>query len=305
MSVPSAKAELVFKNDATLGECPVWDEKNNLLYWVDILSGELYRYNPVEEEHTVFPINEHIGSFALCGDMQGAILAVRSGFAFLEWKNKKITRLSDPESHVPGNRFNDGKCDPYGRFWAGTLSYDGYEGTGSIYCVNSEYNVSKKMGGFTIPNGMAWDTEEHLFYLIDSSKQTIYCFDYDQETGKLGNQSVVVKLDNVQGLPDGMTIDEENKLWVAIYNGAKVIRIDPATGRILYSIKLPVPQVTSCTFGGPGLNELYITTAREHMAKEQIEQVPLSGSLFKAKLPFEGKVACCFTDQDCLSEKIE
>lgn len=287
MSIPSQEAELELQFDATLAECPVWDERENLLYWVDILSGQLYRYDPVQKENTGFEIGEHIGSFAL-REENGAVLALKSGFAFYDFDAGKITHLSDPEAHLPNHRFNDGKCDPKGRFWAGTLSYQQQQGVGSLYVLNPNLSIDLKLRKLTIPNGMAWDTEKQVFYFIDSPDSTIYSFDYDEKTGEITNRSVVLKIDHPEALPDGMTIDDEGKLWTALYNGYKVIRIDPKTGEILYEIMLPVPQVTSCVFGGEKLNELYITTAREHMTEEQVEEFPLSGSIFKTELPFNG-----------------
>ncbi|MFH5833990.1 SMP-30/gluconolactonase/LRE family protein [Halalkalibaculum sp. DA384] len=290
MSIPSQKAELELEYDATLAECPVWDERENQLYWVDILSGILYRYDARRKQNTGFEIGEHVGSFAMRED-RGAVLALKSGFAFYDFETRKTTHLSDPEAHLPNHRFNDGKCDPRGRFWAGTLSYDQQQGAGSLYMLNSNLSIDLKLRRLTIPNGMAWDTGLEAFYFIDSPDRTIYSFDFDEHTAEIDNRSVVLELDHPDALPDGMTIDTEGNLWVALYNGFKVICIDPGNGNTLYEVELPVPQVTSCTFGGDQLDELYITTAREHMKEEQVEKYPLSGSIFRAKVPFNGTPA--------------
>lgn len=294
MSIPSTEATLAFKSEATLGECPVWDEQVGRLYWIDIISGKLCRCDPSSGENVAFAIGSPVGSFALRQGGQGAIIATEGGFAFLGFDSGETTPLSDPEPHLPGNRFNDGKCDPKGRFWAGTLSCDNEKDAGSLYCINSTLNITKKWDHLTCSNGMAWDTDDHIFYLIDSVNQTIHCFDYDLETGGISNQSVVAQLDYNNVLPDGMTIDTENKLWVALYNGSAIIRLDPSSGDILYKVNVPVPQVTSCTFGGPDFRELYITTAREGMSQEEIRRKPLSGSVFKAEVPFYGSPASRF-----------
>ncbi|MDX1640432.1 MAG: SMP-30/gluconolactonase/LRE family protein [Balneolaceae bacterium] len=288
MSIQSLQAEPLLKQNSILGECPVWDDRQNLLYWVDILSGNLFRYNPNLQKTTVFDIGEHIGSFALCENNR-AILALKSGFAFYNFQSNRIERIINPESHLSNSRFNDGKCDPFGRFWAGTLTYDVKKGAGSLYTLTSaEGAVETKLSNLTIPNGMAWHTGRKKFYFIDSPDRVIYQFDCDVNEGKIANRSVLFEFPASGPLPDGMTMDAEGHLWVALYNGYKVVRINPDSAKIVFKVELPVPQVTSCTFGGPELNELYITTAREHMTEEEIAKVPLSGALFKADVPFRG-----------------
>lgn len=287
MNEQRVQADRILSQYAVLGECPVWDDRQNFLYWVDILSGNLFRYDPKTQKNHVYDIGEHIGSFALCED-ERAILALKSGFALFDFQSTRIERIVNPESHHSGNRFNDGKCDPSGRFWAGTLSYKLEKGAGNVYAMNANREVNTKLENLTIPNGMAWDTDCDTFYFIDSPDRKIYQFDYDRTTAKISNQEVLFEFKSTAALPDGMTIDTDGHLWVALYNGFKVVRIDPKKSRIVFEVELPVPQVTSCTFGGDQLNELYITTAREHMTEEDIEKYPLSGALFKAVVPFRG-----------------
>lgn len=287
MSIQSVQAEPVLAQKAVLGECPVWDDRQNMLYWVDILSGNLFRLEPQINNLTVFDIGEHIGSFAL-RENNGAILALKSGFAFYDFQSNRIERMINPESHLSNNRFNDGKCDPHGRFWSGTLSYDVAKGAGSLYALSTMNDIKIKLKNLTIPNGMAWHTGRKKFYFIDSPDRKIYQFDYEAHTGRISNRSTLFEFPPTGPLPDGMTIDEEGYLWVALYNGFKVVRINPVSAEIEFKVELPVPQVTSCTFGGPNLNVLYITTAREHMTEEEIVKAPLSGALFKAELPFRG-----------------
>jgi sugar lactone lactonase YvrE len=289
----SIKATVELKWEATLGEGPVWDEAEAKLYWVDILSGTLFQYDPDEKTNPACDIGEHLGAVAL-REQGGLVMAMQSGFAFFDPKTQKMTKITDPESHLPDNRFNDGKCDPSGRFWAGTLSYNVEQGAGSLYCLDGEHKVDLKLQDLTISNGMAWNKERSKFFFIDTPSRKICAYDYDDTSGEISNPSVVKKLDKSEGYPDGMTIDQEGRLWVALYDGGKVIRIDPANGETLFEVYLPVPQVTSCTFGGPDFNELYITTGRENMPKEKVEQVPLSGSLFKVELPYKGSPASRF-----------
>lgn len=287
MSIPSIQAALEFNQPAILAECPVWDERQNLLYWVDILSGSLFQYDPGQKKQVVFDIGEHIGSFAL-REEEGAVLALKSGFAFYSFQSNRIERIANPESHLDNNRFNDGKCDPAGRFWSGTLSYQVTENAGNLYILNSNLDVESKLQNLTVPNGMAWDLKKEIFYFIDSPDRTIYKFDYDDKTGRIENQRSFFEFGPGDGLPDGMTIDDDGHLWVALYNGFKVVRIDTDNKEIVFEVNLPVPQVTSCTFGGKDLNTLYITTAREHMTRDEIEEAPLSGCIFKADVPARG-----------------
>lgn len=281
------QAKLEYQMDAHLGEGPVWDETRQKLWWVDILSGKLHKYNPAASRNSSVDLGEHIGAAVLCNN-GGLVLALKSGFYFFNEKTGEKTPVTDPESHLPKNRFNDGKCDPAGRFWAGTLSYNLVKGAGSLYCLNPDLTVEKKLTGITISNGLAWNSLGDRFFFIDTPTGKISSFRYDKESGDITNRSVITHIDEKAGYPDGMTIDAEDKLWVALYGGGKIIRINPETGGVEFEVRLPVPRPTSCTFGGNGLNELYITTCREHMNREDLKKYPESGSLFRVKLPFRG-----------------
>lgn len=279
------EATVAYETRAILGEGPVWDVIKEKLYWVDIVSGKLFVYDPRAGTNTTFDVGGHLGAVAL-REKGGLVLAKESGFAFFDLQTREVTPIADPEAHIPGNRFNDGKCDPSGRFWAGTLSYDLEEGAGNLYCLDVDLSVDQKLTGLTISNGMAWDRERTRFFLVDSGTGNLFSFDYDEPAGGISSQSVVWHSE--QGSPDGMTIDTEDHLWVALYGAGKVLRIDPASGETVFEVRLPVPRPTSCTFGGQGLDELYITTARENMSDEELWETPLSGSLFKAKVPAKG-----------------
>lgn len=290
MTIPSIQADVELKINAILGEGPVWDSDLNKLYWVDILAGRLFRYNPETGSNKTWEIGEHIGAVVL-RKKGGLLLAIKTGFAFFDPDSGKIEKIADPESQMSGNRFNDGKCDPAGRFWAGTMSYKVEAGRGRLYCLHSELTVEQKLTGLTISNGLAWNEKINKFYFIDTLAHQIAAFDYEPETGNIQNRKIIKKINKKEGLPDGMTIDEEGCLWVALYNGGRVIRINPENGETVFQVHLPVPKPTSCTFGGTGLNEMFITTCRENMTEEEIAEYPYSGSLFKVKLPFKGKAS--------------
>lgn len=294
MSLNTADPQVVkTEYKAMLGEGPVWDDHEQQLYWVDILNGMLMIHDPERNENYRYDIGEHIGAAAL-RKKGGLVLALKSGFAFFNIGEQKVNPIADPEAGLNGNRFNDGKCDPAGRFWAGTMAYNLQQGAGSLYSLDPDQDVEVKITGVTISNGMAWNTDDNIFYFIDTPERTVYAFDYEEERGDISNRRIIKEFSRADGFPDGMTIDTGNKLWIALYNGRKVIRIDPVSGKTLFEIPLPVPKVTSCTFGGADFDELYITTARENMSKDEIKEAPMSGSLFKAKIPFKGKPAFRF-----------
>lgn len=281
-------ANLEYQTDAHLGEGPVWDDINQKLWWVDILSCTLNCYDPTTKENQSFDVGEQIGAAVLRKE-GGLLLALESGLAFFDEENKTITPLENTITLGEGTRSNDGKCDPAGRFWFGSLDYDLEKGSGNLFCLNSELKVEKKLDQLTIPNGMAWNSQDEKFFFIDTIARELYSFHYQKNTGKISDRSVIYEFDEELGYPDGMTIDIEDKLWIALYAGGKIIRINPENGHIEFEIRLPVPKPTSCTFGGKDLKTLFITTCREYMDESDIEKAPLSGSLFSVDLPFSGK----------------
>src|SRR5690625_2123104 len=293
MQKNSTEAELELKTDATLGEGHLWDEIKEVLYWVDIMSGKLFIYNPGTNSNSSYDVDEHIGAVAL-REKEGLVMALKTGFVFFDTSKEKMTKISDPESHLSNNRFNDGKCGPGGRFWAGTMAYDGSTGAGSLYCLKPDLSVDVKLSNVSCSNGLAWNQKQDKFFYIDTPTGNVYSFDYREGTGEISNQEVIKNIDESNGYPDGMTIDEEEYLWIALYGGSKIIRIHPISGETVFKVHLPVPKVTSCTFGGANLDELYITTCRENMSKSELQKAPLSGSLFKAKLAFRGLPAFRF-----------
>ncbi len=280
------EAQLEFFCNAVVGEGPVWDETKNLLYWVDILTNKLCIYDPSKKSNLSFDVGSHLGAVALCKDSR-VVLARRDGFAFFDTHTGKDEGITDPEKHLPNNRFNDGKCSPAGEFWAGTLAYDLKEGAANLYSLGTDLEVKIKIDGATLCNGLAWNQRGDKFYFVDSEAQRVFLYDYDS-SGNLSNRRVLRDIDRAEGIPDGMTIDTEGFLWVALFNGSKVIRIDPQSGKTVFEITLPVSKVTSCAFGGKNFDELYITTANHGLSEEAREKELFAGSLFKAKVPFRG-----------------
>ncbi len=280
-------AELTYSIPAIVGEGCIWDAAKQRLLWVDILSQKIYSFNPQNGANTGYDIGQDVGTVVLTESDRWAY-AGQDGIGFLNPENGEITEGAKPEKNHPEIRFNDGKCDPRGTFWAGTMAYDCTRGAGKLYEFDSKGNVKIKIDTTTISNGLAWSSDCKKFYFIDSLTYEIHQYDYDITTGDIQNKKIITTIEKEIGLPDGMTIDNDNHLWVALFGGGKVIRINPETGDTVFEVCVPVPKVTSCAFGGEHLDELYITTANYLMDEEALKEYPLSGSLFKAKLPFKG-----------------
>jgi sugar lactone lactonase YvrE len=285
--------EPILSLQCELAEGPVWDEREQVLWWVNIMAGELHRFDPATQENRTFEIGRPLGAVGL-REAGGLVLAMADGFAFFDPETKKIDLLTDPEKDLPGNRFNDGKPAPCGGFFAGTMSYKAEENAGNLYRLHPDGRTTRCFEGVTISNGLAWNTAENRMYYIDTIPRKVYVFDYDKATGNVSNDRVAFTIDQEMGFPDGMTIDTEDKLWIAHFDGNAVHRWDPETGAVLATIELPASKITCCTFGGSDLDTLYITSASEGMTPEEKSKEPLAGSLFRVQTQFKGRAAYRF-----------
>jgi sugar lactone lactonase YvrE len=290
------QAEVVLDSRATLGEGAIWDSRKKLLYWIDILKGQVHTFNPATGQNSHIEIGQYVGTVVPRQNGE-LMLAMKNGFGSLNPDTGKLTLIHNPEVHLPGNRFNDGKCDPAGRFWAGTMSMEGKEKSASLYCLHTDFTVQKMIENVSISNGLVWTSDNKTFYYIDTPTFQVAAYDFELSTGKITNRRIVISIAEQEGFPDGMTIDAEDMLWIAHYGGGQVCRWNPKTGKKMQSIQLPVSQATSCAFGGENLDELYITTARENMPEEQLQKEPLAGALFRVlKMPVKGVPAYYFKE---------
>ncbi|PTL37784.1 SMP-30/gluconolactonase/LRE family protein [Alkalicoccus saliphilus] len=290
-----AEAELILDAKAALAEGPAWDDRQNKLIWVDINGYKVNVFDPATGENKSYDVGQHAGAAAVRED-GGLILALRDGFYLFEPDTEKLTLLHDPEPHLQGNRFNDGKCDPEGRFWAGTMVLEGDEGDASLYRLDPGRRVETVLTGCTVANGLAWDTKKSVMYHIDTPTKKIRAYDYDPETGNLSNERTAVQVEEDAENPDGMTIDEDGNLWVAFFGGWGVSCYDPETGEELQNIPIPAKQVTSCAFGGENRDELFITTAREGIPDDELEDQPHAGGIFRVKMKVKGAPAYRFRE---------
>ena len=262
-----------------LGEGPVWDTANNTILWVDIMGCAIHQLDRKNNAFHSITTPSMIGSFALCND-GNIVAALQEGFVFINRNTGEISAIGDPEKHLPGNRFNDGKTDPAGRFWAGSMSLTGETGTGSLYMLDGNLNINKKIEKVSISNGLCWSEDLQYFYYIDTPTMEVVQYDNDNSNGEISNKTTVISIPGKEGYPDGMTMDSEGMLWIAHWEGWQVARWNPFTGEKIDTIQLPVSLVTSICFGGENMDEMYITSARVGLTDEQLAEEPLAGSSF-------------------------
>lgn len=293
------KPELLFDAKAWLGEGPIWDSRTQTLYWVDILAKRIYAGPDLFAELGEY---EFLGCIAP-REKGGLVLALsgdashrddgRFSFASLEADSTKLTLLSALTDESAGNRFNDGKCDPRGRFLAGTMDKGETQPTGSLYSFDGK-SITKLLRDVTISNGMTWSPDYKTFYYIDTPTRAVRAFDYDLDTGAIANPRLAVYAPEPLGWPDGMTSDMQGNLWVAMWGGAQITKWNPVAGRLLDQISIPAQNVSSCTFGGRDGNELYVTSARISLDQASLTRYPLTGGVFRIQTNVEGMPTFAF-----------
>ena len=275
-------SEIFVAHTSLLAESPVWDADNNRIYWVDIEKGILHWYNFSDQSKHEFSTGQKIGSVGLVSENR-LVAALENGFFYIDTLKKSVTPILQTESEISTNRFNDGKCDPMGRFWAGTMSMTGEPHAGKLYMLDGNLRVFERVTGVGCSNGMAWSPDHKTLYYIDSLSSQLVTYDFDMFSGAISNKRILIRFAPEEGIPDGMTVDSTGALWVAMWNGGNVSRYHPISGEHLLRTKLPVTQISSCTFGGPTLSDLFITTASVGLKAQQLRDQPLAGSIFVIK----------------------
>ena len=273
---------LLVKDRSLLAEGPVWSSERNSLFWVDIEGKVLNEFYWKSGEFKKFFLPQRVGFLAEARDNQ-LILGLQEGLALFDLTSQELVWLQDVEKEQENQRCNDGKCDPQGRLWFGTMHLEARPGAGNLYVFDRQQGLRRKLGGMGIPNGITWSLNKEKLYHIDSNSRSIKSYLFDPSQGSITFEKIAVQVPERFGLPDGMTVDEEGMLWVAHWGGFGVYRWDPNTGQLLAKIDLPVPQVSSCTFGGDAYEYLFITSARINLTEGEQEKYPLSGSVFVVK----------------------
>ena len=278
--------EVLLQPRAAVAEGPVWDERTRRLIWVDIMNNAVHSFEPSSGQDSSVDVGQPVGAAVLRAN-GGLALAVRDGFALLDADFTNFRMVAQVEVDLPNNRMNDGKCDPLGRFWAGTMQFSPTSAAGALYRLDPDLRVTRVVGDIMLSNGLDWSPDRRTMYYIDSMSQGIDTFDFDPDSGEISNRQRLISIPKDVGLPDGMTVDADGYLWVALHGSGTVRRFAP-DGQVDRIIRLPVSHVTCPAFGGPDYSELYITSMTYGL-EERIRNEPLAGSLFRCRPGVRGK----------------
>jgi sugar lactone lactonase YvrE len=280
---------------AIVGESPVWHEQEQCLYWIDIQAKQIHRFHPGSGHNETFDLPEIVTCIALRG-AGGLVLTLKKHFAFFDPGTLALERLADVERDIPNNRFNDGKCDPQGRFWAGTMDAVHWSApAGNLYRFSARKCLATMQTDVICSNGSGWSPDGRTMYYTESFRYAIFAYDFDARDGAIENRRTFVRMDRTSGgFPDGMTVDSDGFVWSNLVGAGQIRRYDP-DGKLERIVQLSVPRATDCTFGGPDLTTLYITTARETMTPYQLAEAPLSGSVFAVDCSVRGLPSHAFS----------
>ncbi len=270
-----------------LGEGPVWSVRRGVLFWVDILAPALRSLDLDSGVVSTWDMPEKIGWAIECANHDGFIIGLKSGFARLDIETMQIQRIGHPEPDRPHNRLNDAKVDRAGRIWAGTMDDREVEVLGALYRLDPGLTWSRHDEGYGVTNGPTFSPDGTTVYHTDSLQRTVFAFDLTDE-GALTNKRLLLRFEDTWGYPDGMCTDADGGIWIAHWGGGRVSRFT-ADGRLDRSIALPASQITSCAFGGAGLDRMFVTSAAVRMENE-----PLAGALFEVESGTRGFAPALF-----------
>ncbi len=269
-----------------LGEGPVWCPIEQVLYWIDIARPTLNRVDPKTGEWATWDLPKPAGSFAL-RRKGGLLVAFRAGMAWLELPSGRLEWVEVAGARLERGRFNDGKCDRKGRFWVGTMDRHLTDPIGELYRIDPDLSCRTMDRGFILSNGIAWSPDDRTMYFTDSRARAIYAYDFDLESGGVANRRVFAAFGDGPGRPDGCTVDAGGYLWTALVNAWRILRFAP-DGRLDRAIELPVQRPTSCIFGGPDLDALFVTSSTLSLAEEDLAKQPLAGGVFRIDVGVRG-----------------
>lgn len=279
--MPEPKVDCVLDIRTGLGECPVWCGRSQSLYWIELIDGLLHRFDPASGKNESWPMGEPIGSFALCETEGLVLVALKSGIYFHDLAGGKRRLIAQPEAHLPDNRMNDGRTDPAGRFWVGTMR-DPQDGRaeGALYRVDRDGSCTAMIPGLITSNGLAFSPDGRTLYHSDShpSVRTVWAWDFDAAEGRIANRRVFIDTHGMPGRPDGGCCDADGCYWMTGNDGWEILRLTP-DGRIDRRIPLPIAKPSMMAFGGPALDVIYITSIRPADVTGQ----PQAGSLFAVR----------------------
>jgi len=272
---------------ADLGESPVWDEAHQCLLFVDISGGQINALDQHGRLTRLYESPARIGALALT-DKGNLIFTQDAGVAVLDRTSLRVTHNSKLAITLSSYRFNDGACDPQGRFITGLMDEGHSRNTGKLYRYDAGLNASVIMDGISLPNGLAWSSDGSELFFVDSVARTLYRARYPANGNGLEQVLVFAQTPAELGRPDGLALDVEGNLWVCQFNGSCVLQYD-RHGVLLQALPMPVPRPTSCCFGGPDMRTLYITTAKFGMSAAEQADYPAAGNIYSIRLPVPGR----------------
>jgi sugar lactone lactonase YvrE len=286
-------AEVAVAAQCELAEGPVWDASRGLLWWVDILVGHVHTVDPVSGARTWFDAGDPVGAVGLTRS-GGLVLALVDGFALADHDGQRLTRVPGFSIDRAAIRFNDGKPDPWGNFWAGTMAWDETGNPpGGLYRLSPDGAVTELFADVGVSNGLDWTDDRRLFYYADSTSGRVDVFDTDPDTGALSGRRPFVTVPDADGAPDGLTLDAEGCVWLAVWDSGELRRLTP-DGRLDTVVRLPARHVTSAAFGGPDLGTLYITSALEGLSPAERAEQPHAGDIFACTPGVTGRLPFLF-----------
>lgn len=278
--------ECVLDARASLGECPVWSARDNALYWVDINAPSLNRLDSATGVNTAWAMPESIGCFGVRAS-GGFIVAVRGGVWIADAHGRLDHKVADAPYAPAHHRFNDGRVDPQGRFWAGVMNEQRDAASAHLYRLDAGNQLTAMIGEVTISNGLAFSPDSRTMYHADTMPRVVHAWDFDADDGSISNRRLFAQFPTETDRPDGAAVDSEGCYWSAFYRGGKVVRLSPQ-GRLLEEYPVPAMCPTMCAFGGPDLRTLYVTTARQHREAAELSRLPLSGGIFAMRVTTPG-----------------
>ena len=290
MIIKTSKPKAIWKAKTILGEGTLWVPSHKTIFFVDIKKKNILIFNIKSKKKRIIKLNKEIG-FLTHIRKSIFLLGLKSELRIINLKTNKILKSIKIEKDIPLNRLNDGKTDPVGRLWFGTMDDLEKKCSGSLYCLDNHLRLHKVDVKYFITNGPSF-LDENNFYHTDSRTRVIYKIKINNEL-KILKKTIFLKFNAIDGSPDGMTTDIKNNLWVCHYRGA-CISVYDLKGNKIHKISIPAKNITNCTFGGFDNNELFISTARKGMNANEIKKYPLSGSLFKVKTNLKGKKSISF-----------
>lgn len=287
MSLDICEGKPLFGVRAQHGEGPVWDATAECFYWIDMMEGRFFRAGWDSGLVETFEVGQPIGVISPTTTEGEVVMALRDGFYTFDLRSSKLTELMPTEKECEDTRFNDGAVDPAGRLWAATMCWDGSRPVGRMYRLGPDASVSSVLDGLYLSNGIGWTVSGKTMFHVDTMTHRVDAYDFDRESGHPTRRRMLINF-GVDELPDGLTVDSEDHLWIALYGSGRIDRYTP-DGKLAGRILTPVTHPTSCCFGGPDNTDLLVTTSRRDLTPREVDRQPLAGRCIRYAVGIRGQ----------------